>query len=76
MDYDVHIALEVDGASIIATLPGTSYHVIFSKTDKRTGLFQGAAVVCDHSAPIPQEAFERLAWMAAIEKARGLGWVE
>jgi hypothetical protein len=32
-------------------------------------------MMVDKDAPIPREQFEALAWEAAIEKARELGWI-
>ena len=68
------ITLEVDGELIIATLPGTSFHVIFLKTDA-TGLVQGVGSIDDSRNPTMREEFEQLAWTAAVEKARELGWI-
>jgi hypothetical protein len=60
--------------SIIVTLPGTTFRVIYRKSNDAPGLVQ-FALQADKSAGITQTSFLARAWGVANDKARELGWI-
>ena len=70
------IKVEIEGDVIVASLPGTSYRVLFFLSpDKRT-LIQAEQLSVNKKVPMYHEEFEAMAWEAANAKARELGWLE
>ena len=68
--------IEVRDDEIIVTLPGTNYTVTYYKPANSPQLLGKDFPVKDDSrAPMTQAEFLRLAWRAANDKARELGWI-
>ena len=75
--FRTNISVEVSGADIIVTMPGTSFSVVYEKTD------DNKLIANSFSAPkLQREArkvsfpqFLSLAWTAANEKAKEIGWI-
>ena len=71
------MAVEVLGADIVVTLPGTNCRVVYSKTE------DNKLVASTFSAPkVPGEKrgitfakFLAVAWPAANAKAKEIGWI-
>jgi hypothetical protein len=70
------IAVEVAGDEIVVTMPGTSFKVVYEKTD------EGQLIANSFSARRESEKtnigfpeFLSVAWTAANTKARELGWI-
>ena len=71
------ISVKVSGADIVVTMPGTRFSVVYEKTD------DNKLIANSFSAPKAQvEArkigfpqFLALAWTAANEKAKEIGWI-
>jgi hypothetical protein len=74
MAATLRLHIEVEDDSIIVTLPGTTFHVIYRKTNETPGLVQ-FALQADKSAGISQADFLASAWRVASDKARELGWI-
>jgi hypothetical protein len=74
MAETVRLRIEVEDDGIIVTLPGTTFHVIYRKTNETPGLVQ-IALQADKSAGISQADFLASAWRAASDKAKELGWI-
>jgi hypothetical protein len=74
MAQSVQLKAEVEGEHIIVTMPGTSFRVVYQKHSDGLGLMQSLGMSRDSTAPISLAEFEALAWKAANEKARELGW--
>ena len=72
-----NISVEVSGAEIIVTMPGTRFSVVYEKTD------DNQLIANSFSAPKRQDEarkvrfpqFLALAWTAANEKAKEIGWI-
>jgi hypothetical protein len=75
MAVSVQLRAELEGEHIIVTLPGTSFRATYYKDPDAPGLKQSPAISDDKSAAITHKEFEALAWKAANEKARELGWM-
>jgi hypothetical protein len=71
----VRLRTEVEGEQIVVTLPGTSFRASYHKNPDAPGITQSPAVTDDNSAAITRKEFEALAWKAANEKAKKLGWI-
>lgn len=69
------IKVEVFGASVIVTMAGTAYRAVFHKHPDEPRLIEAEGVAVDKAAPMEHEEFEKLAWEAAVAKARELGWI-
>ena len=68
--------VEIDvGYALAVSLPGTSYRVLFRLSPDEPRLLQSANLAVDKEAPMSHRDFEALAWKAANEKARELGWI-
>jgi hypothetical protein len=74
MAATLRLHIEVEDDSIIVTLPGTTFHVIYRKKKGTPGLVQ-FALQADKSAGISQADFLARAWRVASDKARELGWI-
>jgi hypothetical protein len=65
---DNGIKVEVVGADIIVTQPGTDYRVIYARRDH-------ASQLVARKAPIGPIDFRVQAWILANDTARELGWI-
>ena len=63
------------GYTIGVSLPGTSYQVLFRLSPDEPRLLQSANLAVDKQAPMSHKDFEAMAWEAANQKARELGWI-
>ena len=71
------IAVKLSGADIVVTMPGTRFSVVYEKTD------DNKLIANSFSAPkarvearnISFTQFLALAWTAANEKAKEIGWI-
>jgi len=72
-----NVAVEHSGADVIVTMPGTSYRVIYTKTDdnKLIASSFSAPKGRDEKRRIRFHEFLALGWTAANVKARELGWI-
>lgn len=71
------VAVKHSGADIIVTLPGTSFSVVYVKTEDNklvASTFSGAKGQAE-KGKISFPEFLALAWKAANAKARELGWI-
>ena len=71
------MTVEVLGADIVVTLPGTSCRVVYSKTadNKLVASTFSAPKVPTEKRGITFAKFLGLAWTAANAKAKEIGWV-
>ncbi len=71
------ITTEVEGERIIVTMEGAHYRAVFFHDIESSRLLQSLSMSIDKKNPdrSRRELFERLAWDAAIAKARELGWI-
>jgi hypothetical protein len=74
MAQSVQLKAELEGELIVVTMPGTSFRVAYGKHPDGLGLLQAPGMASDSKAPISRKEFEALAWKAANDKARELGW--
>jgi hypothetical protein len=74
MAETVRLRVEVEDDSIIVTLPGTTFRVIYRKPDEGSGLV-AFGVRGDEDAGVSQIDFLARAWRVANDKARELGWI-
>lgn len=65
-DNDINV--QVEGADIVVTQPGTDYLVIYCRRD-------GASDLVARKAPIGPIDFRVQAWTLANDTARELGWI-
>lgn len=75
MARSVKLRAEVEGERIVVTLPGTSFRASYYKNPDAPGLLQTDYMTDDSDATISRAEFEAMAWRAANEKARELGWI-
>ena len=61
--------------SIAVSLPGTTYRVLFRLSPDEPRLLQSANLAVDKEAPMSHRDFEAMAWEAANQQARELGWI-
>ena len=71
-----HLTVEVLGADIVVTMPGTSCRVVYTKTDdnKLIASTFTASKVPAETRGITFAKFLALAWTAANAKAKEIGW--
>jgi hypothetical protein len=74
MAETIRLHIEVERDTIIVTLPGTIFRVIYSKPKKSDGLV-AFGVRGDKDAGVSQVDFLARAWRVANDKARELGWI-
>jgi len=74
MAVTLRLRVEVEDDRLMVTLPNTTFHVIYRKTNDTPGLVQ-IAVQSDRSAGISQADFLARARRVANDKARELGWM-
>jgi hypothetical protein len=71
-----NLQVEVVRDGIVVTIPGTHFKVVYQKCFEAPGLVATSGwTPDDHDAPITPNEFRALAWRAANDKARELGWV-
>jgi hypothetical protein len=64
--------VKVEGDRIVVRLPGTTFRTTYFRI--ASGLAEAKFMSVDRSATISAADFESLAWEAAKQKARELGW--
>ena len=71
------LAVEVLGADIVVTMPGTSCRVVYTKTEdnKLIASTFSASKVPDEKRGVTFAKFLGLAWTAANTKAKEIGWI-
>ena len=71
------VAVEVLGADIVVTMPGTSCRVVYTKTEdnKLIASTFSASKVPDEKRGVTFAKFLGLAWTAANTKAKEIGWI-
>jgi hypothetical protein len=71
------ITVEVYGADIIVRMPGTSFSVVYEKTDDNQLIanFFSAPKLPEEKRKVTFPRFLALAWTAANAKAREIGWI-
>ena len=74
--HDEQLSLEVRDDTIIVTIPGSSFRTAFFKSEHPPWIYQSSLIHIDKEWPLTREEFEKLAWEAANEEARKLGWTE
>ena len=67
--------VKVEGDKIIVTQPGSSFRATYCKSPDKPKLAELPAMQIDKGGPVARSEFELLAWEAANEKARELGWL-
>jgi hypothetical protein len=67
------VAIEARGERIVATLRGTDFATAYRRT--ADWIAQSEVTMADRHASVPHDDFEKLAWEAALQKARELGWI-
>jgi hypothetical protein len=72
MALTVMLRVEVEDDSIIVTLPGTSFRVIYGKPCRGSNL---VTLGVNKGAGLSQADFLVRAWRVANDKARELGWI-
>jgi hypothetical protein len=71
-----NLQVEVVRDGIVVTIPGTHFKVVYQKCFEAPGLVATSGWTSDDlDAPITPNEFRALAWRAANDKARELGWV-
>ena len=70
---DLHV--EVQGNKIIVAMAGTTFRVSYCKLGREPGLTASDYMRDDHEEPVSRAEFLTLAWKAANDKARELGWI-
>ena len=63
------------GDVIAVSLPGTAYRAFFRRVRDKQRLSQDPQLSVDKGAPMSHQDFEAMAWKAATNKARELGWI-
>ena len=71
------LTVEVLGADIVVTMPGTSCRVVYTKTEdnKLIASTFSASKVPDEKRTVTFAKFLGLAWTAANTKAKEIGWI-
>jgi hypothetical protein len=67
--------IEVQDGQIIVTLPLTGYCASYRKPANSLQLTRSAFTTDRSNEPISKEEFFAIAWDAANDKARELGWI-
>ena len=76
MAQTTQIKVDVEDGRIVVTLPGTTFQATYFKQPEEPQIRQHEAMTGDSGADISRKEFEVLAWKAAEDKARELGWIE
>jgi len=71
------VTVELSGADIIVRMPGTSFSVVYEKTDDNQLIanFFSAPKLPEEKRKVTFPQFLALAWTAANAKAREIGWI-
>ena len=71
------LSVRVLGPDIIVTMPGTSFRVMYTKTEDNKLIANGFASnrLENEKRQISFPHFLALAWTAANEKAKEIGWI-
>jgi hypothetical protein len=71
------VSVEVSGAEIIVSMPGTRFNVVYEKTDDNQLVANSffAPKVQDEKRKVSFPQFLALAWTAANAKAKEIGWI-
>ena len=71
------ISVEVSGGDIIVRMPGTSFSIVYEKTDDNQLIANSfsARKIQDETRKISFPQFLALAWTAANAKAKEIGWI-
>jgi hypothetical protein len=70
------IVVEVKGGEILVTMPGTSLSVVYEKTEDNQLIANSFSARKDEKRKLSLPKFLALAWTAANEKAKPIGWIE
>ena len=70
------IVVEVKGVEIFVTMPGTSLSVVYEKTEDNQLIAKSFSARKDEKRKLSLPKFLALAWTAANEKAKQIGWIE
>ena len=70
------IVVEVKGGEILVTMSGTSLSVVYEKTEDSHLLVNSFSARKDEKRKLSLPKFLALAWTAANEKAKQIGWIE
>jgi hypothetical protein len=70
------IVVEVKGGEILVTMPGTSLSVAYEKTEDNQLIANSFSARKDEKRKLSFPKFLALAWTAANEKAKQIGWIE
>jgi hypothetical protein len=70
------IKVEVENDRLILTMDGSQFRSIYFMATDGTRLVQSESTAVDSEVPIRTREFKELAWEAATEKARELGWAD
>jgi hypothetical protein len=71
---DQELKVEVRGADVVVTLPGTKFMATYHKPIG-VALLMAISGTNDPDATVTLGAFRAGAWVAAHERARKLGWI-
>ncbi len=74
------VAVEVAGDVLVVTMPGTTFSITYEKTDENRLVARSFQARKQHKRNETRQIttfpkFLSLAWTAANEKARELGWI-
>ena len=71
------ISVRVLGPDIIVTMPGTSFRVMYTKTEDNKLVASGfsARKLVNEECQVSFPHFLALAWPAANDKAKEIGWI-
>ena len=70
------IVVEVKGGEILVTMPSTSLSVVYEKTEDNQLIVNSFSARKDEKRKLSLPKFLALAWTAANEKAKQIGWIE
>jgi hypothetical protein len=70
------IVVEVAGSEILVTMPGTSLSVVYEKTDDNQLIANSFSARKDEKRKLSLPKFLALAWTAANEMAKQIGWIK
>ena len=71
------VTVEVGGDVLVVKMPGTPFSITYEKTEENRLVASSfhAPKSLDQTRKVPFPKFLSLAWTAANEKARELGWI-
>ena len=71
----MHLHTEVQDGQIVVALPQSGYYASYRRAANLPQLLRSAFATDLSNKPISKEEFFAIAWDAANEKARELGWI-